>query len=383
MRLHLVGLPHTETTAEFCACAYTSKIVKGAKMFMDAGHEVFIYGGEANDAPCTEHVCVVGRGEQGKWFGKRESHEQFPNIWDPRAEWWKTMNGRAAHEITKRVQPRDLVLTLAGVCQQELGTWLHPRDAEVIEWGVGYYGTFARCCAYESYSHMATLYGQKGIEDGRPFDAVIHNFFDPSEFPLQNDGSGEYLLYVGRLVTRKGLNVCAKVSEVTGIPLVIAGQGAKKWGKGWVESDELTVRGDLEYVGAVGIEERNELMAGAMAVLVPTLYIEPFGGVAVEAQMCGTPALASDWGAFPETVEEEWRCRVLSDFVDAVDRAPLADHEFIRARAHALFGLEPIGERYEGWFDRIQTLWGDGWYELSGVRFSDTASTLSVVEADV
>lgn len=56
MRFHLPAFPHTETTAKYVNCAFTQKVVKFSKMMMARGHEVFLYGGATNDAPCTEFI---------------------------------------------------------------------------------------------------------------------------------------------------------------------------------------------------------------------------------------------------------------------------------------------------------------------------------------
>ena len=47
----------------------------------------------------------------------------------------------------------------------------------------------------------------------------------------------------------------------------------------------------IVYHPAVGPLERAELLRNAKAVLMPTYYLEPFGGVNVEAQLCGTPVI--------------------------------------------------------------------------------------------
>ena len=58
------------------------------------------------------------------------------------------------------------------------------------------------------------------------------------------------------------------------------------------------------YYPASGAEERLPLLGNAESVLMPTYYLEPFGGVHVEAQLCDTPVITTDWSAFPPMYEE-------------------------------------------------------------------------------
>src|SRR4029077_15677822 len=132
---------------------------------------------------------------------------------------------------------------------------------------------------------MHHVYAKKNINDGRFFDAVIPNYFDQKEFSLLNPGKGEYLLFLGRIVQRKGPHIASDIAERCGLPLRVAGAGGRQVGKDIV-APEITVK-NAEYVGTVNVKERAELLAGAKALIVPTTYIEPFGGVAVEAMLAG------------------------------------------------------------------------------------------------
>src|ERR1035437_4459732 len=53
-RFHLLGLAHLPVSEKYPSCAFTQKVVKFSKMMMSLGHEVFIYGAEGSDAPCTK-----------------------------------------------------------------------------------------------------------------------------------------------------------------------------------------------------------------------------------------------------------------------------------------------------------------------------------------
>ncbi len=105
-------------------------------------------------------------------------------------------------------------------------------------------------------------------------------------------------------------------------------------------------------------------MGGALALLTPTYYVEPFGGVAVEAQLCGTPVLASDWGAFTETVQvgvSGFRPCTLAVWGAAVREVPALDRARIRQRAIELYSTETCARLYEHYFARLMGLWGAGW----------------------
>jgi len=48
-------------------------------------------------------------------------------------------------------------------------------------------------------------------------------------------------------------------------------------------------------MGSVGVEERANLLANAQVTLVPTTYLEPFGGVVIESMLAGTPVVTTDF----------------------------------------------------------------------------------------
>lgn len=50
MVFHFVSLPHTQTTLEYEACAYTSKVRKFCNMMKSLGHTVYLYASVENEA---------------------------------------------------------------------------------------------------------------------------------------------------------------------------------------------------------------------------------------------------------------------------------------------------------------------------------------------
>jgi glycosyltransferase involved in cell wall biosynthesis len=364
--LHVVGLPHTETTAQWLTCAYTQKVVKFCRMMCER-HVVLLYAGEANEAPCAEHIPVVDREWQRQHYGEFDLQKLARISWEPAHETWRDMNTRVILELAKRVQPRDIICLSAGVCQEMIAT-AFAETALVCEPFVGYEGIIRGNvhCAFESYAHMHTVYRKYGIENGRYFDAVIPNFFDPAEFDFhEHPADPPYLLFVGRLIQRKGLSTALDIARRVGLPLKIAGQGMLEYVPGHLlRSEEVTLTGGgFEYIGVLDSFDRSCWMGGASALLCPTTYIEPFGGVAIEAMLCGTPVVASDWGAFAETVHSGvgMRFRTLKHAEVAVQWALDLRRDEVRADAMK-YTLNPVGNDFEVWFDSLQTLYGEGWY---------------------
>lgn len=359
-RLHLLAFPHNETTSAYSVDAYCQKARKAATMLTQEGHTVYLYAGENNDADCEEHIPLVSTFERRAWFGEWDQN-QMPDVgWAATDPWWRIFNARAIEKIAERAAPGDLLLLGTSWAQKPIADAF--PELLAVEYGVGYEGIALDRCAFESYAWMHHVYGLRGINDGRNYDAVIPNFFDPAEFPSLNDGTGDYLLYLGRVTPRKGVQEAVEIARATGMRLVIAGPRSSTRGT----VDEIDLDG-AEYIGPVGIQERAELLAGARALLCPTRYIEPFGGVAVEAMMTGTPVISSDYGAFTETVQNGvsgYRVRTLQQAIDAVEAVGELDPETIREYALERYSFDAVAPLYTEWFDRLATLWHEGWYAL-------------------
>jgi glycosyltransferase involved in cell wall biosynthesis len=231
-----------------------------------------------------------------------------------------------------------------------------------VEFGVGYGGTFSKYRVFESYAWMHTCYGAATMgkphdADGSWWDTVIPGYLDPAMFPFR-DKKDDYFMFIGRLIDRKGFRIASDVTFDLDTRLVVCGEGTPPVG--------------CDYRGVVGPEERGRLLAGAKAVFVPTIYVEPFGNVNIEAQACGTPVITTDWGAFTETVIDGvtgFRCRTFGEFKRAAMNAQDLNPHVIREHAVQNYSLPVIGRKYENYFQRLLTLWDKGWYE--GCSFKD------------
>ncbi len=383
--MHVLALPHTQTNADHATCAYTQKAVKFCRMMYGQGREIILYSGEHNDAPCDEHVVVTTDEQQKRWFGDPDDNdlERGGFDWDSKSAWWSETNARTIGEICKRSSGKeDLLLPLAGIAQQPVCdaiAWM-----TVAEYGVGYEGIILNrkggpvFAAFESHSHRHLVYGLQGWRRGREYDTVIPNYFDPDEFP-HKPRQGDYLLFVGRLIVQKGLQTACQVADALDMELVVAGPGATAWRDGSRKLRKQGERGFLEfpegrvearrlrYVGPVGIEERGKLMAEAAVTLMPTVYVEPFGGVAVESMMAGTPAVTTDFGAFTETVQpgvSGYRFQTLQEAVDGTVKAMEIDPQVVRDYAISRYSLDAVRPMYSRWFDNLDDLWGEGWTTL-------------------
>ncbi len=361
MIFHIPGLGHTQTTSKFVSCAFTQKVHKLCRMLTEAGHTVYHYGVEGSDPVCTENVAVVTNEMRRQAYPDNEDFRQQYRF-QAAPDYDRCFDLETAAAIRRRVTgPGEFLLCAWGLGHKPIADLLEGQIIPV-ESGIGYVGTFARFRVFESAFHMAWTWGREGRDDGDWWSTVIPNYVDVRDFRFRSEKS-DYLLYLGRLVRRKGVELAAHVARETGHRLLVCGQGK-------LTDEGMDISGDhVEYAGPVDVESRRELLAHARALLCPTYYIEPFGGVAVEAQMSGTPVICTDWGGFRETVADGvtgFRCSTFAQFCDAVERLPEIDARACRERALTLFSCDAVTPQYESYFERIlrqgAVLEGADWY---------------------
>jgi len=81
----------------------------------------------------------------------------------------------------------------------------------------------------------------------------------------------------------------------------------------------------IEYLGEVTHGEKVELLQNARATLFPIEWEEPFGLVMIESMACGTPVIATRWGAVPEVIEDGRSGIIVDHYNQMAEALPAAD----------------------------------------------------------
>lgn len=295
---------------------------------------------------------LVKMGVDVTLFASGDSHTDGKLAWvcarpwseDPSidAKVWECLH---ISEVFSRADEFDLIhnqfdflpLTYSGFTATPLVTTIHGFSSPSI------------LPVYKKYNKQ-THYVAISAADKRPeldYIATIHHGIDTAQFTYR-EAAGDYLLFFGRIHPDKGTHEAIEVARRTGRRLVIAG----------IVQDETYFRQQVEphidgsavtYLGSVGPQQRSTVLGGALALLHPIHFDEPFGLSVVESMACGTPVIAYGRGSMAEIIDDGRTGFIVDDLkaaVQAVDRIDSLERRACRDEVLERFTAEHMASRY-------------------------------------
>lgn len=163
-------------------------------------------------------------------------------------------------------------------------------------------------------------------------------------------GRPEYLAFLGRISPEKRLDRAIAIARRCSMKLKIAAKVDAADQDYFNNVIRPLIRGsDIEFVGEINDAEKSEFLSGAIALLTPIDWPEPFGLVMIEAMACGTPVIAFNRGSVPEIVENGVTGWIVEDEISAasaVRKAVSLSRGAIRRRFEERFTARRMADDY-------------------------------------
>jgi glycosyltransferase involved in cell wall biosynthesis len=183
---------------------------------------------------------------------------------------------------------------------------------------------------------------------------TVYNSLDVSDYSFVESPKNSYLLWLGRITSKKGPLEAIKVAKELNMPLTISGT-IDPIDQEYFDSvikPELNTKLITFYPELKNIEDVRKLYQDALCTLYPISWHEPFGLVMIESMACGTPVVAYDIGSVPEIVTNEKTGFVVDSalgvvgLVDAVRKISQIKRQDCRQEVETRFSKERMTEDY-------------------------------------
>jgi glycosyltransferase involved in cell wall biosynthesis len=190
---------------------------------------------------------------------------------------------------------------------------------------------------------------RKGLPKSRYLGTVCHGI--PTGLLAAQAGvKPEYLAFLGRIAPEKGADRAIRIARACGIPLKIAA----KVGDQDQRYFDTVVRpmlagGGVEMIGEISDAQKSAFLSGAIALLMPIVWPEPFGLVMIEAMSCGTPVIAFNRGSVPEIIEDAITGFIVEDergAIVAISRLGELSRDRVQAAFRRRFTARRMAEDY-------------------------------------
>ena len=306
-----------------------------AEQYIQMGHSVTILAGP--DSYCSGKTICFGKNGLPK--------SKFQSLWEVLIAWKYLYLNHGKYDLIHNFGRLVYLIPILNKPVQKIMTYGRVVTSKNIE----------KICAKPNKNLIFTGCSNYLVSTGNVAGIwkTVYNAIDFSIYTLQSSVEDDApLIFLSRLDKIKGCHNAIALAKKTGRKLIISGNISHVKEEQIYFETEVKPHVDgtqIQYVGPLNDEEKNDYLGKCAALLMLIEWDEPFGMVMAEAMACGTPVIGYKRGSVPEVVEEGvtgFLVDTLAEAMEALGKVSNIDRSNCRERAKSRFDVEVIAKDY-------------------------------------